>query len=250
MLVHGANSRSEGPLPELDSRTMTAQSRSPIDLAQAIDHTLLRPNATAAEIDQLCAEAVTHRFATACVNGAWARRCVANLAGSSVAVCAVVAFPFGAMATEAKVFEAVRALEDGAREIDVVQNVGALRSGLLDWVERDLAAVVEVCKARGALVKAILETSLLTDPLKIDACRIAVRAGADFVKTSTGFAGGGATVEDVRMIHELVGPAIGVKASGGIRERSQALAMLAAGATRLGCSASIDIIAAGRFADR
>jgi deoxyribose-phosphate aldolase len=211
-------------------------------LASAIDHTLLRPDATQAEIDQLCAEALEHRFASVCVNGSWVRRSAEILRGSPVLVSAVVGFPLGAMATEVKAYEARRAIEDGACEIDMVQNVGALKSGLDEVCRRDIAAVRETCHALGARLKVILETGLLTDDEKVRACRIARSAGADFVKTSTGFSKGGATVADVALMRRIVGPNLGIKASGGVRDLGTARALLSAGATRLGASASVAIV--------
>lgn len=212
-------------------------------LAGFIDHTLLRADATAAEIDRLCAEALEHGFASVCVNGAWVARCAERLRGSSVAVCAVAGFPLGAMASAAKAGEARVALDDGAREIDVVAHLGALKAGDDDLVVRDLAAVAAVCRERRALLKVILETALFDDAGKARAAGLAVRAGADFVKTSTGFGPGGATLADVALLRRTVGPRIGVKASGGIRDAATARAMLAAGATRLGTSASAAIVA-------
>ncbi len=211
-------------------------------LAAYIDHTLLKPDATREQIDRLCDEAMQHRFASVCVNGAWVRRCAEVLGSSSVLVCSVVGFPLGAMATEAKVYEARRAIEDGACEIDMVLSVGALKSGLDGDVRRDIAGVAQVCRQAGARSKVILETGLLTDAEKVRACRLAMEAGADFVKTSTGFAKGGATVEDIELMRRTVGPAMGVKASGGVRDVQAARAMIAAGATRIGASASVEIV--------
>ena len=210
-------------------------------LAKTIDHTLLKPDATLAEIDALCAEALEHRFASVCVNGVHVRRCAEILSGSGVAVCTVVGFPLGAMAPEVKVYEARRALEDGATEVDMVQNVGALKSGDDEFVRRDVAAVAETVHRFGATLKVILETCLLSDEEKTRASRISKRAGADYVKTSTGFSKGGATVEDVALMRRAVGPELGVKASGGVRTADDARAMIAAGATRIGASASIAI---------
>jgi deoxyribose-phosphate aldolase len=211
-------------------------------LASAIDHTLLRADATLAEIDRLCGEALEHRFASVCVNGTWARRCAEILRGSPVFVSAVVGFPLGASATEVKAYEARTACEDGACEIDMVQNVGALKSGLDELCLRDVAAVLETCREHGARLKVILETCLLGDEEKARACRIARAAGADYVKTSTGFAGGGATVADVRLMRSVVGPAMGIKAAGGVRDGRSAQDLLAAGATRIGASASVAIV--------
>jgi len=215
-------------------------------LASRIDHTLLRADASAAEIDQLCVEALEYRFAAVCVNGVWVARCAQRLAGSSIAVCAVVGFPLGAMASAAKLFEARRALEDGAREIDVVQNIGALKSGDHTLVQSELAELAQLCQRSGALLKVILETALLSDAEKVHACELARAAGAGFVKTSTGFSKSGATVHDVQLMRRAVGPAMGVKASGGVRDAASARAMLEAGATRLGTSASVAIVAGER----
>lgn len=211
------------------------------DLAATIDHTLLKPDATLEEIDRLCAEALEHRFASVCVNGVHVRRCAEILQGSGVAVCTVVGFPLGATAPEVKVYEARRALEDGATEVDMVQNVGALRSGDDEFVRRDVAAVAETVHRFGASLKVILETCLLDDEQKVRASRLAKLAGADYVKTSTGFSKGGATVEDIALMRRAVGPELGVKASGGVRTADDARAMIAAGATRIGASASIAI---------
>jgi len=215
-------------------------------LASVIDHTLLRPDASAIEIDKLCSEALEHRFAAVCVNGAWVRRCAQALNGSGIAVCAVAGFPLGAMTTAAKEFEIRCALEDGAREIDMVLNVGALKSGDHALVRDELEKLARLCHARGALLKVILETALLTEPEKVVACGLAHAARADFVKTSTGFAKSGATVHDVALMRRSVGPAMGIKASGGVRDEQTARALLAAGATRLGTSASVAIVAASR----
>ncbi len=215
-------------------------------IASTIDHTLLKPDATSAEVDKLCAEALQHHFASVCVNGTWVKRCAEILSGSGVAVCSVVGFPLGAMAPEVKAYEARRAVEDGACEIDMVLNIGALKSGDNDFVRRDIAGLVQVCHRHGARLKVILETALLTDPEKVKACELAREAGADFVKTSTGFSKGGATVHDVALMRRTVGPTMGVKASGGVRDAKDAKAMLEAGATRLGASASVAIVSGQR----
>ena len=212
------------------------------DLARRIDHTLLRPDATAADVDRLCAEALRFGFATVCVHGSWVRRCAEILAGSRVGVCAVVGFPQGATTSEAKAFEARRAVEDGAAEVDMVLHVGALKGGDHDYVRADVEAVARVVHRLGARLKVILETALLDRGEKVAACRIAQAAGADFVKTSTGFARRGATVEDVELMRRTVGPAMGVKASGGVRDAASARALLAAGASRIGASASVAIV--------
>jgi deoxyribose-phosphate aldolase len=213
------------------------------ELARKIDHTLLRPEATASEIDVLCDEARLHGFAAVCVHGIWVRRCAERLAGTEVAVCAVAGFPLGGMATAAKSFEALRAIQDGAREIDMVLAIGALKSGEDRLVRDDVAAAADACRAGGTLLKVILETALLTDAEKVRACELAKAAGADFVKTSTGFSKGGATVADVALLRRTVGPELGVKASGGIRDTKTALEMIRAGATRIGTSSSVAIVA-------
>jgi deoxyribose-phosphate aldolase len=212
------------------------------DMASAIDHTLLKPDASVAEVDKLCAEAMKHRFASVCVNGSYVKRCAEILRDSEVLVCSVIGFPLGAAAPEVKVYEARRAAEDGACEIDMVLNVGALKSGQDDFVQRDIAGVARTCHQLGARLKVILETCLLTDQEKVRACKLAKAAGADFVKTSTGFSKGGATVEDIELMRRTVGPALGVKASGGVRDEPTARAMIAAGATRIGASASVAIV--------
>jgi deoxyribose-phosphate aldolase len=223
-----------------------ANPRSVDGLARYIDHTLLRPDATAAEVDTLCDEALQHRFASVCVNGSWVKRCSEILAGSGVAVCSVVGFPLGAMATEVKAYEARRAIEDGACEIDMVMNIGAHKSGDEEFVLRDIKAVAGVCHTLGARLKVILETALLEESEKVRACELARMAGADFVKTSSGFAKGGATVADVALMRRVVGPTMGIKAAGGVRDAKDARAMIEAGATRLGASASVDIVRGGQ----
>ena len=214
------------------------------DVASAIDHTLLKPDATEAEVDRLCAEAMQYGFASVCVNGSHVRRCAEILRSSEVLVCSVIGFPLGASASEVKVYEARRAIEDGACEIDMVIAVGALKAGRDETVRRDIAGVAQVCHRMGARLKVILETCLLSDEEKARGCRLAKAAGADFVKTSTGFSKGGATLEDVELMRRTVGPAIGVKASGGVRDKQTAEAMLRAGATRIGASASVAIASA------
>ena len=210
-------------------------------LASLIDHTLLKPGATAAEIERLCREALDYRFASVCVNGCWASRCRPLLAGSGVKLCCVVGFPLGAMAPAAKAFEAAQAVADGADEIDMVLNLGALKSGDPEAVERDIRGVVDA--AQGRAVKVILETGLLDDAEKVLACRISQRAGAAFVKTSTGFAAGSAaTAGDIALMRRAVGPDLGVKASGGVRTRADAELMVASGASRIGTSAGIAIV--------
>ncbi len=214
------------------------------ELASYIDHTLLKPGATLRQIEQLCSEAAQHKFASVCVNGVWVRRSAELLASSGVAVCTVVGFPLGASVPEVKAFEARRAIADGAREIDMVLSVGALKSGERDFCLTDIATVAEVCRDGGAVLKVILETCLLTDEEKVVACQLAKRAGANFVKTSTGFSTGGATAADVALMRRTVGEVMGVKASGGVRDDLDARSMIAAGATRLGASASVAIVGA------
>ena len=222
---------------------------SALSIAKLIDHTLLRPEATHADILQLCREARENIFASVCVNAFWVPLAAAELAGSPVKVCTVVGFPLGATSTEAKVAETEAALRAGAREIDMVQNIGALRGDERETVEEEIALVAAVCHRAGAIVKVILENSLLTDDQKVTACMLAKNAGADFVKTSTGFGASGATVADVELMRGTVGPEMGVKASGGIRTLDELLKMVAAGATRIGASASVKIMEAARSAE-
>lgn len=214
----------------------------PREIAASIDHTLLKPDATADAIRRLCAEARRFLFASVCVNPYWVRLASDELAESGVAVAAVAGFPLGASETVAKVFEAERAIAEGAREIDMVMNVGELVGGNARGTEEDIRAVVVAAHDRGALVKVILETALLSDAQKRLACECARIAGADFVKTSTGFGPGGATVEDVQLMRSVVGTAMGVKASGGIRTWEDCRAMMAAGANRIGTSAGVAIL--------
>jgi deoxyribose-phosphate aldolase len=214
----------------------------PLDMARYIDHTLLKPEATAAEIDQLCREAAQYRFASVCINPTWVKRAAENLRGTSVPVCTVIGFPLGAGTSEIKAMEARRALRDGAREVDMVLNIGALKSGDHELVLKDIEKVVDAAHEVGALCKVILETALLTDEEKVVASALAKKAKADFVKTSTGFGPGGATVYDVALMRETVGPEMGVKASGGVRTTDDAEDMIAAGATRIGASAGIEIV--------
>lgn len=214
------------------------------DVARLIDHTLLKPEATRDQIVTLCGEARRYGFASVCVNPYWAPLAAAELAGSPVKVCTVVGFPLGATSTAAKVAETEEAIRAGAEEIDMVINVGALRSGDEDAVGADIRAVVEAAHSGGAKVKTILENALLDDAQKVAACRLARDAGADFVKTSTGFGPGGATVHDVALMRQTVGPEMGVKAAGGIRTLADLRAMVEAGATRIGASASVAIIEA------
>src|SRR3954463_11264169 len=219
-----------------------ASGGAPAGVASMIDHTLLKPDATRANIDELCREAAQFKFATVCVNPAWVALAAKLLAGSGVGVCSVVGFPLGATTPDVKGYETQRAIFDGAREIDMVINVGALKSGDLRAVERDLEAVTSPCRSCGALSKVIIEAALLTDDEKITACTLAKAAGADYVKTSTGFASGGATAADVALMRRVVGADMGVKAAGGVRDFEGMKAMIAAGATRVGASAGVKIV--------
>ena len=219
-----------------------AASEVPIDLAAYIDHTALKPETTTADIDKLCGEAEEYNFASVCVNPAWVKRAATNLRGSDVKTCSVIGFPLGATTAEIKAMEARRAIRDGAREVDMVINVGALKSGDQQTVLTEIEKVVDAAHEAGAIVKVILETSLLTDEEKVIGSSLAKKAKADYVKTSTGFSGGGATVYDVALMRETVGPDMGVKASGGVRTASDVEDMLAAGATRIGASAGVQIV--------
>jgi len=218
--------------------------RVPFDasLASIIDHTLLLPEATRQQIEQLCDEATTYGFATVCVNPSFVGICARRLDGSKVKVCTVIGFPFGATTSEVKAFEAAEAIQDGAQEVDMVINIGMLKTGEDGFVSSDIESVVAVAKQHGVLTKVILETALLDDEEIVKGCVLAKEAGADFIKTSTGFANGGATVDDIRLIRNAVGPSMGVKASGGIRTHSQARSLIQAGATRIGASTSVQIV--------
>jgi deoxyribose-phosphate aldolase len=228
------------------SRISASERLTRIDPAVAalIDHTILKPEATRADVVKVCREARQYSFASVCVNPYWVPLVRSELEGSPVKVCTVVGFPLGATSTEAKVAEAATALRAGAQEIDMVINVGALRSGDLDAVRTDIGQVVRTAHPAGAIVKVILETALLDDNQKAVACTLAKLAGADFVKTSTGFGPSGATAHDVALMREVVGPEMGVKASGGIRTLGDLQTMTAAGATRIGASASVKIVEA------
>jgi deoxyribose-phosphate aldolase len=214
----------------------------PASIAALIDHTLLKPDATRQEIDELCREAAQFGFATVCVNPTWVAHAARRLTGSSTGVCSVVGFPFGATTADVKAYEARRAIFDGAREIDMVINIGALKSGDLRTVERDIEGVAASCRECGALSKVIIEAALLSDDEKITACTLAKAAGADYVKTSTGFGPGGATAADVALMRRVVGAEMGVKAAGGVRDLDALNAMVAAGATRVGASAGVKIV--------
>lgn len=211
-------------------------------VASMIDHTLLKPDATRKDIEGLCREAAEYTFASVCVNPTWVALCASLLQGSAVKVCSVVGFPLGATTPDTKHYETRRAIFDGAREIDMVINIGALKSGDLRVVERDIEAVTVPCREAAALSKVIIEAALLTDDEKITACTLAKAAGADYVKTSTGFGPGGATAADVALMRRIVGDEMGVKAAGGVRDLESLKAMVAAGATRVGASAGVRIV--------
>ncbi len=213
-------------------------------LSQYIDHTLLKPEATEAQIVQLCQEAKEHNFYSVCVNSMYVPLCKKLLTGSTVKICSVVGFPLGAMASNAKAYETQLAVENGADEIDMVLSVGALKQGQIQYVEDDIRSVVQA--ASGRIVKVILETCLLNDDEKKSACKAAMDAQANFVKTSTGFSTGGATLDDVRLMKSIVGSLLEVKASGGIKNAQQAKDMIAAGASRLGTSSGVTIVGGGQ----
>ncbi len=211
-------------------------------VAGMIDHTLLKPDATKQEIEKLCREAAEFHFATVCVNPTWVALCASLLRGTGVGVCSVVGFPLGATTADAKHYETRRVIFDGATEVDMVINIGALKSGDLQVVERDIVAVVGPCREAHVISKVIIEVALLTDEQKVAASSLAKAAGADFVKTSTGFASGGATAADVALMRRVVGAEMGVKAAGGVRDYEGLKAMVAAGATRVGASAGVKIV--------
>jgi deoxyribose-phosphate aldolase len=218
----------------------------PREIARLIDHTLLKPEATREQIETLCREAREHSFATVCINPCWVRLCADLLRGTETRVCTVAGFPLGATPADVKAYETTRVLEDGACEVDMVMNIGALKSGDYRGVERDVAAVVAACRRGGALSKVIIEAALLTDDEKVKACVLARAAGADYVKTSTGFGPGGATAEDVALMRRVVGPEMGVKAAGGVRDLKAAQAMIDAGADRIGASVGVKIVQESR----
>jgi deoxyribose-phosphate aldolase len=214
----------------------------PSDLAEYIDHTLLRPDAAPSDIDRLCDEAVEYGFAAVCINPTWVGRAKKRLRTSGITVASVVGFPLGANTPEIKAMEARRALRDGAREIDMVVNIGALKGGQHDLVRRDIAGVSDACREVGALNKVIIEAAYLSDEEKVVACRLAVAGRAHYVKTSTGFGPSGATVFDVALMREVVGAKVGVKAAGGIHTAAEVREMITAGATRIGASAGVRIV--------
>ncbi|WP_413295411.1 deoxyribose-phosphate aldolase [Bdellovibrio sp. HCB185ZH] len=211
-----------------------------MQLNKYIDHTLLKPEAQSAQIEKLCKEAREHGFFSVCVNTSYVKQCAELLHGSDVKVCCVVGFPLGAMDSASKAFETRTAIGNGAGEIDMVVQIGALKDRRLDYVREDIKAVVQA--APGVKVKVIIETSLINDEEKVLACKAALEAGAAFVKTSTGFAGGGATVEDVKLMKSVVGDKLEVKASGGVKNAEQAIALIQAGATRLGTSSGVALV--------
>jgi deoxyribose-phosphate aldolase len=211
------------------------------NIAGMIDHTLLKQDSTKQQIETLCKEAREYAFASVCVNPAWVNYASKLLSGTGVKVCTVIGFPLGASTPETKAFETKNAIDNGAEEVDMVINIGALKDGNDELVEKDIKAVVNAAKGK-ALTKVIIETCLLTEEEKVRACQLAVKAGADFVKTSTGFSTGGATVEDIALMRKTVGPDIGVKASGGVRSAEDAEKMIEAGATRIGTSSGVAIV--------
>lgn len=210
------------------------------DLARMIDHTILKPEATEKEVETLCKEALEYNFASVCINPSMVEKAAEILKGSDVKVCTVIGFPLGATTTEVKAFETEDVIKKGATEVDMVINVGKLKEGNLEYVKKDIEAVVNAAKGK-ALTKVIIETCLLSDEEKVTACKLSKEAGADFVKTSTGFSTGGATASDIKLMRETVGKELGVKASGGVRSLEDAMAMIENGATRIGASASIAI---------
>lgn len=247
-----AEEERKDPVVELLQRLARAASRKRVKpkaepgvLASYLDHTLLRSDATPADIEQLCAEALEHSFAAVCVNGVYVRRCARLLKGKGVAVCTVAGFPLGASTPTSKLFEAVRALEDGADEVDAMIALGPLLGGDEAHVAAELEALARATHAAGGRLKAILECALLDQVRKVRAAELARDAGCDFVKTSTGFAAGGATLEDVVLLRQTVGEQVGVKAAGGVRDAAFARALIEAGADRIGCSTSPQLVAAG-----
>lgn len=212
-----------------------------MELNRMIDHTILKPEATEAAVQKIIDEAKEYNFFSVCINPCWVAFASEQLADTDVAVCTVIGFPLGANTPEVKAYEAADAIKNGANEVDMVINIGALKSQQYDYVRQDIQGVVDAAKGK-ALVKVIIETALLTDEEKVKACELAKEAGADFVKTSTGFSTGGAKVADIRLMRETVGPDMGVKASGGVHNAEEALAMIEAGATRIGASTGVEIV--------
>lgn len=211
-------------------------------LAKYIDHTILNADATETDVDKVIAEAIKYDFASVCINPYWVKHTAAGLQGSDVNTCTVIGFPLGATSTQSKVFEAKQAMKDGADELDMVINIGELKANHDDAVLADIKALADAIHAENKLLKVIIETALLTDEEKVRACQLAEKAGADFVKTSTGFSTAGAKVADVKLMRETVGDRLGVKASGGVHSKAEAEAMIEAGATRIGASASVRIV--------
>ena len=224
-----------------DEQLVSKPQMTSVELAKYIDHTLLKPEAVQSQFEKLCEEAVKYQFKSVCVNSSWVPFVTKKLRGSGIKICSVIGFPLGEMDTRSKAFEARSAINSGADELDMVINVGALKSRNLKLVEEDIRAIKRACRSK-TILKVIIETVLLTEEEKILACEISKKAGADFVKTSTGFLGGGATVEDVLLMRRIVGPKMGVKASGAIRDFNQAVALIHAGANRLGCGSSVAVI--------
>lgn len=216
-----------------------------MNFSSYIDHTLLKPDATRAQIRKLCAEARDHGFASVCVNPFFVPQAAKELSGSTVKVCTVVGFPLGCTPTMVKISETKWAIEHGAQEVDMVMNIAAAKSGEWDVVEKDIQALAEACHKSGVILKVILETCLLSNEEKVKACELSWKAGADFVKTSTGFSTGGATIDDVKLMRQTVGENLGVKASGGIKDAATAEAMIKAGATRLGTSSGVQLVTKG-----
>lgn len=217
---------------------------SPIELARYIDHTLLKPESIQSQFEKLCDEAVKYKFMSVCVNSSWVPFVAKRLRGSGIKICSVIGFPLGEMDSRSKAFEARSAIASGADELDMVINIGALKSRNLKLVEEDIRSIKRACRST-TILKVIIETGLLSEEEKVLACEISKKADADFVKTSTGFSGGGATVQDIVMMRKIVGPNIGVKASGGIKDYDSAIALINAGANRLGCGASVAIVTGG-----
>ena len=218
----------------------------PREIARMIDHTLLKPDASRDQLEKLCREAREHGFATVCVNPVWVRLCADLLRGCDTLVCTVVGFPLGATLPEVKQAETRQVIADGASEVDMVMNVGALKSGDFRLVARDIGGVATVCRGAGVVSKVIIEAALLNDDEKVRACVLVKAAGADFVKTSTGFGPGGATVADVELMRRVVGPELGVKAAGGVRDLASAQQMISAGADRIGASVGVKIVGESR----
>jgi deoxyribose-phosphate aldolase len=217
---------------------------SPIELASYIDHTLLKPESVQSQFEKLCDEAVQYKFKSVCVNSSWVPFVAKRLRGSGIKICSVIGFPLGEMDSRSKAFEARSAIDSGANELDMVINIGALKSRNYKLVEEDIRSIKRACRGN-TILKVIIETALLTEEEKVLACEISKKADADFVKTSTGFSGGGATVQDIVMMRRVVGPNVGVKASGGIKDYESAVALIQAGANRLGCGASVAIVTGG-----